>query len=292
MLETKKLASFYYTAKLGSQVKASAYLEIAQGTVASNIKSLEKDLDTDLFKGRSHLTDSGHELFQCLLQYFPKLEEVEKRILKKQIDYRPQLVIGGTPGLCGDWLDTFVARFLEEEKNIKLVMTTYYLGKDLKKSSEKCDVIISDSFNSHLDRKKLHTFTFGLYASKGYISKYGLPRKPEDLDNHRLIEFASDEENPFLGVDRLLHTGSTKERETSVTTNTSTGEARLVNEGAGIACISPENKNIDLDNVVHIDIGVPDEKVDIYYYYKRNAPQSNPLILKFYDLIQREKKKT
>lgn len=291
MLDIKKLAAFYYTAKLGSQVRAAGYLKITQGSIASHIRNLEKDLGTSLMEGRSHLTETGHALFKYLSIYIPQMEEIEEKIRSKQVTYQPQLVIGSTPGICGDWLNNFVPLLLEQEKNVQVVIRTYQLGKDLKKSTEECDVIISDSFYNHMERKKLHAFKFGLYASKEYIKKHGLPKTPADLDNHRLIEFISDPENPFITVESLLHTDSPKARNRAVLTNNSIGESHLINKGAGIGCITIENKNLDRDNLVHIDIGVPDITVEMFYYYKRNAPKSNPLILKFYDIIKNNKEK-
>jgi len=286
MLEIRKLSSFYYTAKLGSQVKAAAYLGITQSSVATNIKNLEKELEADLLKGRSNLTDSGYELFKCLSIYIPSLEEIEERIKKKQITSQPQFVIGSTSGVLVDFISKFVPTFLEQEKNIQITMKTYQLGKELKNAFEECDVIISDSFHNHWERKKLHTFSFGLYASKDYIKKNGLPKQPADLDNHRLVEFVSDEENPFISVESMLHVDSKGNRKRSVLTNSSICESRLVNNGAGIGCISPESENINLKNLCKIDIGIKNTNIDIFYYYKKNAHKANPLILKFYDLIK------
>lgn len=290
MLEIRKLASFYYTYKLGSQVKAGSYLGITQSTVASNIKNLEKDLGTVLIKGRSNLTESGKELFKYLSIYIPEMEEVENKIKRKEISSNPQLIIGGTSGVLVDFISKYVPTFLDEEKNLQMTMKTFELGRDLKNAFEECDVIISDSFHNHWERKKLHTFSFCLYASKDYIKKHGTPSKPKDLDNHRIVEFISDEENPFVSVESMLHVGSNRPRKRAVLTNSSICEARLVNNGAGIGCISPESENVDLNNLHLIDIGIPETKIDVFYYFKKNSPQSNPLILKFYDLIQREKK--
>ena len=59
-----------------------------------------------------------------------------------------------------------------------------------------------------LVQRHLFTVRSHVYASHGYIQKYGKPQTVEELDQHRLIIFGEDARAPVQDVNWLLREGN------------------------------------------------------------------------------------
>src|SRR5690606_1044577 len=88
-----------------------------------------------------------------------------------------------------------------------------------------------------LVQKKLTVLNNSLYASNDYLRSYGVPKKPEDLANHRLIVFGEDIRQPFAEVNWILSAGLKKdqERRASFKINSLYGMLKAVQSAIGIA---------------------------------------------------------
>ena len=67
-MEIQQLRGFYYSAKLGSLTGAAEKLSITQSAVSQQIKSLEEELEVQLFNRygpRKELTPNGSTFFNC-----------------------------------------------------------------------------------------------------------------------------------------------------------------------------------------------------------------------------------
>ena len=51
------------------------------------------------------------------------------------------------------------------------------------------------------------TLTYHVFATPSYLQKHGMPRKPEDLDQHRLVVFGEDARPPVPNLNWLLEAG-------------------------------------------------------------------------------------
>jgi hypothetical protein len=59
-----------------------------------------------------------------------------------------------------------------------------------------------DLIQRHLVSVQVH-----IYASTDYIQKHGMPQKPEDLEEHRVIVYGEDARPPVPGTNWLLEAG-------------------------------------------------------------------------------------
>lgn len=85
VMELQKLRYFYTVAKFQHMTKAAEYMSIAQPALSQAIKSLELELDVELFskKGRNIvLTPFGEYLYSRLENLLPEIDSIPKELKK------------------------------------------------------------------------------------------------------------------------------------------------------------------------------------------------------------------
>ena len=119
-----------------------------------------------------------------------------------------------------------------------------------------------------LVQRRLFTGTFGVFAVRDYLARFGAPRATADLAGHRIVSYGEQLAKPFDGVNWLLD----KAREEApglqpaFTVNNTYGILRAVEAGIGLASLPAflAQQNPTLVRVLH-DIESPE--VDAYFVY-------------------------
>lgn len=268
-MDLNKLKTFYYVALEGSYQKASSYLGIKSSYISKQLSSLEDTYKIKLFK-RAHrsliLTEEGKEFFkavQIVMQQVEKIEEFSDRTFQDENDV---IRIVTTTGFTHLWVVREIRKFIDLHPNYQLRILTTDEKIDI--SQHYADVAISPMIEPNPDiiRKRLLTVSTKLYASQSYLEQFGVPEKPEDLDNHRLIGFYHNLIGHRGNADWHLSLGvkSRKPRDAFFVVNSAVAIHQAVVSGIGIAPIIKDifgYENFDLVNVL------PDQSVrgDIYF---------------------------
>lgn len=184
------LETFERTAVLGGYRKAAEELQISKATVSRRIAALESMLGTKLFVRSSVgtvLSPSGISLLEktsALLSRFQKLSaapDEESPRLRGTIRVSAPCAIGN--GLLIPWLTQF--RRINPEVSLDLTLT---LGP-MHIIPPECDVRINHGLYpcSNARILKLGDMRRMMVASVSYLSKYGYPKSPKDLERHELL---------------------------------------------------------------------------------------------------------
>ena len=139
-----------------------------------------------------------------------------------------------------------------------------------------------------LVQRHLLTVRSHVYASHGYIQKYGKPQTVEELDKHRLIIFGEDARAPVQDVNWLLREGNVDQsgRVVVLRVNNVYGIFRAVELGLGIASL-PDYLARELTK---IEMVLPDLNVrttDVYFTYPEELRHSKRIAV-FRDFLLRK----
>jgi DNA-binding transcriptional LysR family regulator len=139
-----------------------------------------------------------------------------------------------------------------------------------------------------LVQRHLFTVRSHVYASHGYIQKYGKPASIDELGQHRLIIFGEDARAPVQDVNWLLREGNVEQQERVVVlrVNNTYGIFRAVESGLGIASL-PDYLARESNK---IEVVLPDlnaRTTDVYFTYPEELRHSKRIAV-FRDFLLRK----
>jgi len=200
------LRYFLAAAEAGSLTAAASELGSNQPTVGRHIDTLETELGSKLFqrsvKGLT-LTAEGHELLtHC--------REIEAHILSIERTVSGERTIRGTVRLAlpeGLSLEVFapcLPDFYDAYPEIQLLLNVSSNTTDLTRGEADIAVRLFRPREANLVVKHIGTMAMGLYATSAYLDRYGHPKKPVDLTEHRIITYG-DQLSSLPENRKLLH---------------------------------------------------------------------------------------
>ncbi len=182
---------------------AARDLAISPPAVTRAVAMLEERLGTRLFVRTTRsvrLTESGERFLRDAQRILLELEEAEEAAVGSHAAPRGEVRITApvlfgrmfvTP-ILGDFLDLYPL----------VNARTLYIDRVVNLMDEGLDVAIriGDLPDSSLIAVRAGTVRRVVFASPGYLKKYGLPQHPDDLSGHRLIQslaLGASQEWPF-----------------------------------------------------------------------------------------------
>jgi LysR family glycine cleavage system transcriptional activator len=118
---------FETAARHGSFTRAGAELGVTQTAVSHQVKALEADLGSQLFRRAPRglvLTAEGQAWATELHRIFHRLREVTARLRSPESRERPLVAVSIIPSFAARWLVPRLGRFLEEHPNTDVRIST------------------------------------------------------------------------------------------------------------------------------------------------------------------------
>ncbi len=241
-MDWDKLRVFHAVAEAGSFTHAGELLNLSQSAVSRQISALEESLSVPLFHRHARgliLTEQGELLFRTAREVFAKLAMAEGLISESKDRPKGPLKITTTVAFGSIWLTPRIREFLDLYPEIQVSLVVDDSELDL--SMREADVAIRmtpprqpDLIQRHLVSVQVH-----IYASPDYIQKHGQPKRPEELEEHRIIVYGEDARPPVPGVNWLLEVGNRPghDRRPILTVNNTYGMLRAIMSGLGVAAL-------------------------------------------------------
>lgn len=190
MFDWNDLKYFLAVARHGSTIAAGKALRLNQSTVQRRIVELEKRLGRKLVMRTAsgyRLTDLGKELQLYAERVEATVKEFERHVADTGRDHSgiirvtcPEPIVQRMTPL----IERFHARY--PGLHVEFVMSDRYL--DLSKGE--ADVAFrSGDTDDELVGRKIADSVWAVYASRGYVERYGKPARVEDLSQHPLVSF-------------------------------------------------------------------------------------------------------
>jgi DNA-binding transcriptional LysR family regulator len=281
-MDWDKLKTFYYVAKAGSFTHAVGTLNLSQSAISRQILQLEDRLGAQIFQRHPRgliLTKQGEILFQTVRRMLSEIELTKTLIKEEEGQLKGVLKIATSNALANIWLINFVPGFLERYPNIRLCIIGNDNEMDLKVGEADAAIQRYIPHQPDLIQRFLLSCHLKLYASQGYLDKFGVPETPEDLDHHHLLTFGEDIRRPNKNINWMLKLGVKPGyvREPYLRINSALGLRRAAEAGLGIAALSKEcePQEITLVNVLPKNEG---PVVDLRYVYPDQLKNSRRVL--------------
>ncbi|MBP9878263.1 MAG: LysR family transcriptional regulator [Alphaproteobacteria bacterium] len=290
-LQLEHIRSFYHTVRLGSMKSAAKHIGISLSAVSNYVGILEKQMNGPLMirnKSGIRLTPEGVKLFQAVKEGISSLEEVGKNfILDDQQTYNSDIILNTWTGVASYIVTKNLSDFFKTHSNVRLHIKCHSI--DIPYDEWVGDVAISPFLVNRKDlfQKKIFRIEYGLYASHAYVEKYGLPKKPEELDHHHLVSTTRNDTVISDQVDWHLKLDTDQIRKPVLSVDSSIAVFQAIRDGCGIGIVPNfflEAYNARLVPVLP-DIEIP--HIDYYFImplHNKNMSLYNTLLNHFLEI--------
>ncbi len=290
-MDWDKLRIFFAVAEAGSFTHAGDTLNLSQSAVSRQVGALEESLQVPLFHRHARglvLTEQGEIMFKAAREILAKLNMVESRIIESRERPQGPLKVTTTLAFGSVWLAPRLKEFLEDYPDIEVSLVLSDNELDLSMRQADVAIRLTPPTQSDLVQRRLMVLRYHVFAAPGYLQKHGLPRKPEDLDHHRLVVFGEDARPPVPNLNWLLEAGTKDgaKRKAYLKVNSTYGIFRAVQSGIGIGAL-PHYLNLETGNLVEILPELRGPDVDVYFVYPGELRNSNRITV-FRDFIVRK----
>ena len=270
-MDWDKLKVFHAAAEAGSFTHAGDTLGLSQSAVSRQVSSLESELSVPLFHRHARgliLTEQGELLFRTAHDVLQKLESVRTRLSDSREKPNGELRVTTTVGLGVNWLTPRLGEFLDMYPEIRVTLITTDEELDLAMREADVALRIRQPVQPDLIQRKLFSVRFHAYASPEYLKRFGTPRAPEDLDNHRIILMGGAVPTYMQNVKWLLDAGRNGKdpRTPWLVINNVLGLLRAAQRGIGIAMLPDYIVEGD-DGLVQLFSDVDGFNFETYFVY-------------------------
>lgn len=190
MSKFEQIATFMKVAESLSFVQAAKELRISAAAVSKQISLLEDNLGVELFyrsTRRVELSDLGQQFLEGARRTMKELNEAENLIAASKKEPSGELRIVAARYFAEQFIVPYIGEFIRRFPKITLNLELAERIPDLEK--ENIDILIGLSIpgpENSIQRVIAKT-RYILAASPRYLAKFGTPKKPEDLLQHRYI---------------------------------------------------------------------------------------------------------
>ncbi|WP_128255705.1 LysR family transcriptional regulator [Falsirhodobacter deserti] len=227
---------FLAAAREGQMLGAARRLAVSQAMLSRRVAALEEATGTRLLHRSTRgctLTTEGRILFETA-------ERMEAEMLAALAEVQGRSGVSGTirigapDGFGSAFLAPRLQQIIQAYPDLHLQLVPVPRSFSLSQREADVAVMIGQPAKGRLRTRRLTDYTLGLYASRSYISRRGMPQTPDDLRTHQLVGYVED----------LIYTAElTYAREilpdwrSAVEVATAVGQLAAVRAGAGIAVL-------------------------------------------------------
>lgn len=290
-MDWDKLKSFHAAAEAGSLTAAGERLGISQSAVSRQIAALEEQLGVSLFQRHARglvLTDSGHTLHRSTADMATAAHGAGAALRDQQDVAQGELIVSAPVAFGSTWLvprlGAFVGQNPDMRVDLRLDDGEHY---DLLKLEAECAIRLWAADKADLIQRKLATVATNLYASPEYIKQHGMPRTPQDLDNHRIISYGR-ADSPIMAMSFAERVGrdDSEPRKAFLTVNNVVAMLRAAEAGLGIADL-PDYMVSAVPRLVKVLEEFTGPSFDLYFVYPSDLKRSKR-ISAFRDFLTQE----
>jgi DNA-binding transcriptional LysR family regulator len=238
-MELKLIETFVEAARRQSFSQAAKTLGVSPAAVSHNIKSLESQLGARLFSRTTRsvrLTEQGLRYFQRIEPALSALSSAASALAEERDEMQGIVRVTSTTAFGRSELIPLFAQFMHENPRVQIDLSLSDLFVDL----------VSDGFdfaarggilpvNDYISRL-LVPVTPLVIASPAYALKHSLPKRIEDIHQHRCIGMRSNPTQQTFGWEfKRANLPLKIDVEASFTVNDPLGAAHAAANGIGLA---------------------------------------------------------
>ena len=192
MGQFKEMQNFVRVVEAGSISKAAEQLGVAKSGVSRRLAELESRLGVRLLNRttrRSSLTEAGQAFYTGAKKLLGDVSELNSATADTDalLEGTLRLAVPLSFGLChlSPAIDEFLAA--HPELTINIDFSDRHI--DLVEQGVDLAIRIADMSDSSLQARRICPIRILLCASPAYLEQYGVPRVPDDLKSHRMLQY-------------------------------------------------------------------------------------------------------
>ena len=277
-MDWDKLRVFHAVAEAGSFTRAGESLNLSQSAVSRQISGLESSLKVPLFHRHARgliLTEQGEMLYRTAHEILAKVTIAEAQL--SESTERPQgpLRITTTVAFGSVWLTSRIKDFLVLYPDIDVTLVLADTELDLSMRQADVAIRMMPPRQPDLIQRHLMTMRYHVFAAPEYLKKHGMPKTPEDLDNHRIVVFGEDAHQPVPNLNWLLEAGTkpSRKRQAALKVNSTYAIFRAVQSGLGLGAL-PDYMSRESGNLVEVLPELRGPTVDTFFVYAEELRHS------------------
>jgi DNA-binding transcriptional LysR family regulator len=189
-----EMEAFATVVDQGGFTDAARKMGISKSAVSKHVSSLEARLGARLLNRttrRVSPTEIGLAYYDRALRVLNDAGEADALVSSMQSDPSGLLRISVATDFGVNHLSPVLGTFLDEFPDITVNMVLNNRYVELISEGFDMAIRIGELEDSTLRARKLTETTKRLIAAPGYLQKYGLPQKIDDLNGHKLLHYSS-----------------------------------------------------------------------------------------------------
>lgn len=198
---TESLQVFVRVAELGSFTRAADSLGTSKASVSAAVSQLEAALGTRLLQRTTRkvqMTQDGQSFYERSKQVLADIEELQT-MFQGDAEISGRLRVDMPLGVARHIVLPQLPAFLEAHPQVKVELSSTDRRVDVVAEGFDCIVRVGRLDDSTLVARPLGHFRMLNCASPAYLERYGTPGSLQDLEQHRLVDYA-----PSLGARAAL----------------------------------------------------------------------------------------
>lgn len=184
---------FRRVVELGSFVAAAEQLGLSAAMASRHVAHLERHLGVRLLNRSTRhlsLTDGGAQYFERCRSLLDELHEAEAAVSQSALAPQGTLRISAPVPFGVRHLGPAIGDYLARYPQVLLDLSLNDRTVDLAEEGFDLAIRVGQNPNPALIARRLCCVRLALVCSPGYAARYGLPRTPAELSQHRTIAYA------------------------------------------------------------------------------------------------------
>lgn len=185
---------FIRVAQTLSFSRTAEQLQLPRSTVSAAIQTLESHLQTRLLHRTTRkiqLTVDGSLYLDWAQRLLADIADTEQRLRQGSAVPAGKLRIS-VPGRIASYIIApHLPDFLQQYPDIELEISSTDRPVDLIDEGIDCAIRVGEMHNDNLIAKTLGQLAQGTFASPAYLAECGVPQCPDDLAQHRVVNYLS-----------------------------------------------------------------------------------------------------
>ncbi|TWG64972.1 MULTISPECIES: LysR family transcriptional regulator [unclassified Aminobacter] len=228
---------FLAVARAGQILGAARRLELNHATVSRRIAALEESLGAKLFRRLttgSELTEQGERFLTVAERIEADMIAARSEIAGESDDVSGTVRVGAPDGFGVAFLAPRLGALTQRFPSLSIQLVPVPRSFSLSRREADIAITVERPTEGRLVASKLVDYTLGLYASRDYAQKHGLPANRAELRQHRLIGYV-----PDLVISPSLDYGPEilPDWHASFAVSSALGQVEAVRSGAGIGIL-------------------------------------------------------
>ncbi|MET0319940.1 MAG: LysR family transcriptional regulator [Duganella sp.] len=204
MNKLQAMEVFVEVVDTGGFTRAAENLQLPKATVSTLIQSLEATLSVKLLHRTTRhvsVTADGAAYYERCLRILSDVRDAEESLSRTRLSPSGRLRVDVPTGLAADVLLPALPDFFARYPDIQMEMGCSDRSVDLVEEGVDCAVRGGQLVDSNLIARRVGLLNFITCATPGYLERHGVPAHPNDLLQHRCVNYFSSKTGKIMDWD-------------------------------------------------------------------------------------------